>query len=57
MEDAKEKQSRRTIRRALIGLVGAAITACGGLGGAALSAGLTLYQVERNIQHSAFGPR
>lgn len=52
MEDAQGKQSRRNIRRALIGLVGAAITACGGLGGAALSAGLTLYRIEREIQVS-----
>lgn len=53
MEDAQGKQSRRNIRRALIGLVGAAITACGGLGGAALSAGLTLYRIEREMQQVA----
>jgi hypothetical protein len=54
VEDTKEeKKSRQTIRRTVIALAGTLLTVCGGLGGAALSAGITIYKTEREVQQVA----
>ena len=55
MGDAEEerKKSRQTIRKTVIALAGTLVTVCGGLGGAALSAGITIYKTEREVQQMA----
>jgi hypothetical protein len=40
-------QTTATMRAAVLGIVGAVLTVCGGLAGAAISVALTIYQVER----------
>lgn len=50
MGETKGKRPRRRINKAVIGLIGSAIAACSGLGGAVLSAGLTIYKIEREIE-------
>ena len=40
-------QTTATMRSAVLGIVGALLTVCGGLAGAAISVALTIYQVER----------
>lgn len=49
----KKKKSSNTLRKAIIGLVGTLLTVCGGVTGALLSAGVTIYQVERERQQVA----
>jgi hypothetical protein len=51
--EGKGKKSSDTLRKALIGLIGTLLTACGGLTGALVSAGFTVYQVEREAQQVA----
>jgi len=45
-----QKQKSQAVRAAVIGLIGTVLTACGGLGGAAISAAVTVYRVEREMQ-------
>lgn len=40
-----------SMRPAILGLVGALLTACGGLAGAVVSAAVTVWQVERQAHH------
>jgi hypothetical protein len=49
----QDRTSSSAIRVAVIGLVGTVLTVCGGLAGALVSAGITIYQVEREKQHIA----
>ncbi len=50
-EDDKEKnQSSDALKKAIVGLVGTLLTVCGGLTGALVAAGITIYQVEREAQ-------
>jgi len=48
-ENEKEEKQSDTLRKATIALIGALLTVCGGLFGALLSAGVTIYQVEREM--------
>ena len=50
MEDKKKSQATRV---AVIGMIGTILTVCSGLTGAAVSAGVTVYQVERERQQVA----
>lgn len=52
-DDKEEKQSPQAVRKALIALLGTLITVCGGLAGAILSAGVTIYKTTRDIQQVA----
>jgi hypothetical protein len=52
MDNAREKP-RQPIRKAVIALAGTLVTICGGLGGAAFSAGVTIYKTERAVQQVA----
>lgn len=45
-----------SMRPAILGLVGALLTACGGLAGAVVSAAVTVWQVERQAQQVAIAP-
>lgn len=47
------EQKSAGVQAALIGLIGAILTSCGGCFGAALSAAVTLYSLEREQQHVA----
>ncbi|MBN1813539.1 MAG: hypothetical protein JXA14_17000 [Anaerolineae bacterium] len=49
----KAQKPSATTRAALIGLVGAVLTVCGGLGGALFSGAATIYRVERSRQKVA----
>ena len=49
----EKKKSSNALRKAVIGLVGTLLTVCGGVSGAMLSAGVTIYQVERERQQVA----
>jgi hypothetical protein len=49
----KEKGASDAVRKAIIGLVGTLLTVCCGLTGALISAGVTIYQVEREAQQVA----
>jgi hypothetical protein len=51
-KDEKKKTSN-ALRKAVIGLVGTLLTVCGGVSGALLSAGVTIYQIERERQQVA----
>jgi hypothetical protein len=53
MGEGKAGKSSAATQAALIGLVGALVTVCGGLGGALVSGAATIYQVERNRQKVA----
>lgn len=48
-----EVQKHTTSRAALIGLIGTLLTVCGGLGGAIISAAVTIWQVERQARQVA----
>lgn len=52
-EKDDKKKSSDAIKKALVGLVGALLTVCGGLTGALVTAGVTIYQVERKAQQVA----
>lgn len=52
-KDKEEKESPQAIRKALIALLGTIITVCGGLTGAIISAGVTIYKTTREIQQVA----
>ncbi|MBN1813540.1 MAG: hypothetical protein JXA14_17005 [Anaerolineae bacterium] len=52
-EDSKGKKSSDALKKAIIGLVGTLLTVCGGLTGALVTAGITIYQVEREAQQIA----
>lgn len=49
----KDKTSSSAMRVAVIGLVGTVLTVCGGLAGALVTAGVTIYQTEQERQHIA----
>lgn len=50
------RQKSQAVPVAVIGLIGAMLAACGGLGGAVLSAVVTVYQVERQVQRVEIAP-
>ncbi len=50
------KQKSQAMRAAVIGLIGTLLAACGGLGGAVISAVVTVYQVERQVQQVEIAP-
>jgi hypothetical protein len=52
-QDSKGKKSSDILKKALLGLIGTLLTACGGLTGALVAAGITVYQVEREAQQVA----
>lgn len=52
-QDDAEKKSSDTLKKAILGFIGVLLTACGGLTGALISAGVTVYQVERESQRVA----
>jgi hypothetical protein len=54
-EERQEKEGKpsTTLTKAILGLIGTLLTVCGGLTGALLTAGLTIYQVEREAQQVA----
>lgn len=47
---SKEEKSDNSIRVAMIGLIGTLLTVCGGLGGAAISAGVTIWSTDRQAR-------
>ncbi len=47
---SKEGKSDNSIRVAMIGLIGTLLTVCGGLGGAAISAGVTIWSTDRQAR-------
>ncbi|MBN1953566.1 MAG: hypothetical protein JW900_00830 [Anaerolineae bacterium] len=49
-EGAAEKGDAKSLRIAIIGLIGTLLTVCGGLTGAVVSAAVTVYSVERELQ-------
>jgi hypothetical protein len=53
MAEDQEKKSSDTPKKALIGLIGTLLTVCGGMTGALVTAGITIYQVERQAQQVA----
>jgi hypothetical protein len=50
---AVDKKRTQAVRAAVIGLMGTILTVCGGLTGAVITAGVTVYQVERQRKHLA----
>ena len=50
---AEDKKRTHAVRAAVIGLIGTILTVCGGLTGAVITAGVTVYQVERQRKHLA----
>lgn len=54
-EERREKEGKpsTTLTKAVLGLIGTLLTVCGGLSGALFTAGLTIYQVERDAQQVA----
>jgi len=51
-----QRQKSSSVRAAVIGLIGTLLTMCGGLTGAAVSAAVTVYRVEREVQQVALAP-
>ncbi len=51
-----QKQKSSSVRAAVIGLIGTLLTVCGGLTGAGVSAAVTVYRVEREVQQVALAP-
>jgi hypothetical protein len=52
-DQTTRKQRSSTVRAAIIGLIGSALTVCGGLAGASISGAVTVYQVEREARQVA----
>jgi hypothetical protein len=52
-DSTEKKKSSDALKKALLGLIGTLLTVCGGLTGALISAGITVYQVERGAQQVA----
>lgn len=51
-----QRQKSSSVRAAVIGLIGTLLTMCGGLTGAAVSAAVTVYRVEREAKQVALAP-
>jgi hypothetical protein len=52
-EEDQEKKSSDALKKAIVGLVGTLLTVCGGITGALVAAGITIYQAERETQQVA----